>query len=103
MILGKVTGAVWGAKQSENLQGFKIVEVRPVRFPEKESKKEFEADISDEYLEDSVILAVDRIGAGVGELVLIAIGSRVRDIIAGDECPTKHCVIAIVDRAQLTL
>lgn len=98
MILGKVTGSVWGAKQVQSLAGYRIVSVRPLVFP---NAAEFREDVDERFLSASLILAVDRLGADMGELVLVSIGSRVRDLVAGEDCPTKNCIIAIVDRAVI--
>jgi microcompartment protein CcmK/EutM len=42
-------------------------------------------------------VAVDRLGAGPGDRVLTAHGSRVRDLTVGETVPLKDVVIAIVD------
>lgn len=98
MLLGKVTGSVWGAKQAENLAGYRIAAVRPLVFS---GAAEFREDVDERFLSDTLVLAVDRIGADTGELVLVAIGSRVRDLVAGEDCPTKNCIVTIVDRAVI--
>ncbi|MBW2735713.1 MAG: ethanolamine utilization protein EutN, partial [Deltaproteobacteria bacterium] len=41
------------------------------------------------------------LGAGPGELVLTAHGSRCRDLTLGEHTPTKELVIAIVDGATV--
>jgi microcompartment protein CcmK/EutM len=46
---------------------------------------------------------VDHLGAGPGELVLVAHGSRCRDLTIGEKVPTKDVILAIVDQAELTL
>lgn len=46
-------------------------------------------------------VVVDRLGAGPGELVLVAHGSRCRDLTLDPRVPTKELVVAIVDRAQI--
>ena len=43
------------------------------------------------------VAAVDRLGAGPGELVLVAHGSRVRDLTVGEGVCDKDIVVAIVD------
>ena len=101
MILGKVVGSVWGSKQSPTLVGKKVVKVRPLRVGAAPAGASFTADTCESWLEESEILAVDVIGADVGELVLVSIGSRVRDLVVGASVPTKNCVIAIVDQAWM--
>ena len=42
-------------------------------------------------------MAIDRLGAGPGDRVLVAHGTRVRDLTVGESVPLKDVVIAIVD------
>jgi ethanolamine utilization protein EutN len=44
-----------------------------------------------------LVVAVDRLGAGVGDQVLVAHGSRVRDLTLGPLVPVKDVIVAIVD------
>lgn len=99
MILGQVIGTVWGAKQTETLRGWRIVEVRPVTLRGLEEGQRLGNDVQETFLSNTSLLAVDPLGADVGQGVLVAIGSRVRDLVADPLVPTKHCVIAIVDEA----
>lgn len=43
------------------------------------------------------MVAVDCLGAGPGDRVLVAHGSRVRDLTVGERVPLKDVIIAIVD------
>lgn len=52
-------------------------------------------------LADGSIVAVDALGAGPGELVLVAHGSRCRDLTVGAAVAAKDVVIAIVDQMQV--
>jgi len=99
MILAKVIGTVWGAKQSPTLQGRRIVCVRPVSLRGVKKGQRVKSDIEERHLMHSSILAVDPLGADIGQLVLVSIGSRVRDLVTDPKVPTKHCVVAIVDEA----
>jgi microcompartment protein CcmK/EutM len=45
-----------------------------------------------------VVVAVDGLRAGPGDSVLVAHGSRVRDLTVGERVATKDVIIAIVDR-----
>ena len=49
---------------------------------------------------ESRVVAVDALGAGPGELVLIAHGSRVCDLTVGTPVADKDIVVAIVDGYQ---
>ena len=107
MLLARVVGNVWGAKKAESLEGYRLLVVRPLtarHAGEAPSvRQEVEVDADHPRLEPGpgTLVAVDRLGAGPGELVLVAHGSRCRDITLGPTVATKELVIAIVDRAQV--
>ena len=103
MILGKVIGAVWGAKEARLLDGMKLLEVRPVRLRRGEGVQEIGADLPEPDLAKGSVVAVDMLGAGIGEYVLIGHGSRIRDLTVGGAIPTKEVILAIVDRAAVSL
>jgi microcompartment protein CcmK/EutM len=77
MILGRVIGAVWGARHAAGLDGQKLLKIQTI--------------------EGAVVVAVDGLRAGPGDTVLVAHGSRVRDVTVGPEVATKDVVVAIVD------
>ena len=49
---------------------------------------------------ESVYVAIDLIGAGIGEIVLVAMGSAARVANDGRLAPTDAAVVAIVDAVQ---
>jgi ethanolamine utilization protein EutN len=103
MYLGKVIGSNWGAKQAVGLEGLKLLQVRPVALrPSPEAgpgaRRLTEKDCA---LSEQVIVAADTLGAGPGEYVLVATGSRVRDIVYDSRRPIKAVVVAIVDSADI--
>jgi ethanolamine utilization protein EutN len=49
----------------------------------------------------ATVVAVDRLGAGPGDRVLVAHGSRVRDLTLGEAVPVKDVIVAIVDGVEL--
>lgn len=101
MILGKVIGTVWGAKQSGGLVSRRVVEVRRISLQGLGPGSRITADLEGPMLSKSTLLAVDPLGADVGQLVVVAIGSRVRDLVLGPLVTTKNAVIAIVDEASI--
>lgn len=101
MILGKVVGSVWGGKEAARLAGRKLVKVRAVQFPPSPAPVEVNSGDADVSLKQSLLVAVDELGAGIGEYVLVAHGSRVRDLTIGADVPTKVVVIAIVDSCHV--
>lgn len=77
MLLAQVVGPVWGTRHAEGLSGCKVLELRTHH--------------------GGSLCAVDTLGAGPGEWVLVAHGSRVRDLTVGKEVAEKDIIIAIVD------
>ena len=80
MVLGRVVGAVWGARHAQGLDGAKLLVI--------------------EAANGGRVTAIDRLGAGVGDRVLVAHGSRVRDLTVGEGVADKDVVVAIVDAAD---
>jgi len=101
MILGKVVGTVWGSKQARMLTGRRVIEVRPVTLKGLSPGGRVGNDAEARLLGKSSLLAVDPLGADIGQAVLVSIGSRVRDLVTEPGVPTKNCVIAIVDQAAM--
>ena len=81
MLVGEVIGTVWGAQQSFGLAGTKLVVVR--------------------MQNGSELVAADKIGANVGEHVLVANGSRVRDLVDSEGAPIKTVVLGVVDQVAV--
>jgi microcompartment protein CcmK/EutM len=83
MKLGKVVGTVVSTRKDEKLEGLTLYLVQ---------------DLSLEMGgKDSFVVAVDAMGAGVGEVVLYASGSSARQTKATDGRPVDAVIMAIVD------
>ncbi len=67
MQICKVIGNVWATKKDDSLNGFKLLVVEPV-------------DYSSHGLKSPAYVAVDVVGAGAGELVLVVQGSSARKV-----------------------
>lgn len=89
MIVARVIGNVWATRKEESLRGYKLLVVRQV----------------DERAQmvGEPMVAVDLIGAGVGELVLVTTGSSARKIQSGEESPIDAAVVGIVDSMDVEL
>ena len=83
MVLAKVVGTVVATRKEGSLEGLKLLLVRVVD----EEGKETGANI----------VAADAVGAGPGEIVLIASGSSARQTTMTDKRPVDAVVMAIVD------
>ncbi|QCX33961.1 ethanolamine utilization protein EutN [Caloramator sp. E03] len=86
MIIAKVVGTVISTRKSCNLVGSKFLIVEPVE--EMKLKNE------------NRIVAVDTVGAGVGEIVLVALGSAARVGCNMAESPVDAAVVGIVDNRK---
>lgn len=89
MILGKVIGTVWSTRKDENLTGSKFLIVRQLDL-------EFNP-------KDNFVVAVDSVGAGEGEVVLVATGSSARQTTFTKNKPIDAVIMAIVDKLDVPL
>ncbi|HEX9739776.1 MAG TPA: EutN/CcmL family microcompartment protein [Ignavibacteriaceae bacterium] len=89
MFLGKVIGTVWSTKKDENLVGAKFLIVRQVDLNLKDK--------------DNFVIAVDSVGAGEGEIVLVATGSSSRQTEFTKNKPVDAVIMAIVDKLDVPL
>ena len=82
MIVGKVIGSIVSTRKNENLVGNKFMLVEPIE------------EIGDS---SNRIVAVDNIGAGIGEMVLVALGSAARIGCGMETAPIDAAIVGIVD------
>ena len=83
MVLAKVVGSVVSTKKEGSLEGLTMLLVRVV---------------DDECRESGAFLvAADAVGAGPGEVVLVASGSSARQTQMTDKRPVDAVIMAIVD------
>ena len=87
MVLAKVIGTVWATRKDERLVGSKLQIVRPVNL--------------DYSTKDAFLIAVDAVGAGVGEIVLLCSGSSARQTDQTKNKPVDATIMAIVDRLDI--
>jgi len=86
MIFARVTGTVVCTLKDEKLVGSKLLLVQPV-------------DLAG-AVKGSPLVAVDSVGAGEGELVLIVQGSSARQTSRTDGRPVDAVIFAIVDTVE---
>ncbi len=87
MLLGKVIGTVWATRKDDQLKGMKLQIVRRVGL--------------DGVLQRGFVVAVDSVGAGVGETVLVAQGSSARQTALTRNKPVDAVISAIVDKLDV--
>lgn len=88
MILGKVVGTVVSTRKESVLSGLTMLAVVPI-------------DLKTGALKDGGVVAVDAVGAGVGEIVLYASGSSARQTTVTNNRPVDATIMAIVDTYEL--
>ncbi len=82
MIRGKVVGTVVSTKKNELLTGSKFLTVQYIV-----DGKEI----------DQYVVAVDGVGAGIGEEVLVTLGSSARMALPNKETPADAVIVGIID------
>lgn len=87
MLLGEVIGTVWATRKDPGLVGIKFLIVR-------------ELDLDGEP-QSAFVVAADAVGAGEGEVVLVAQGSSGRQTAITDGKAVDAVVMAIVDRLDV--
>ena len=85
MIVGKVGGSLVSTRKNDNLIGSKFMIVEPL-----ERMQSGQAG-------NSRIVAVDNVGAGIGETVLVATGSAARVGCGMPDAPIDAAIVGIVD------
>lgn len=81
MIIGKVVGSVVSTRKNDNLVGSKFMIVEPIPSLKVENR----------------IVAIDNIGAGIGEYVLVAQGSAARIGCGMETAPIDAAIVGIID------
>lgn len=81
MIIGKVVGSVVSTRKCGSLTGSKFMVVEPAG-----------------HSAGGRIVAVDRVGAGIGECVLVATGSAAR--VDMPSAPVDAAIVGILDNGQ---
>src|SRR5580765_6783437 len=99
MFLGKVIGNVWASVKWPELEGMRMLLVRPYSLQDLGKPSDARAPTHD------AVVCADALGAGVGEDVVIAYGHAARVAVsellpdgAKPSIPIDAAVVAIVDR-----
>lgn len=87
MIVAKVVGNIWATRKEESLSGMKLMIVQVVDAVSKEQRQSF--------------VAVDQVGAGIGEMVIVSTGSSARLAKLGRHSPIDAIIVGIVDEMDV--
>jgi ethanolamine utilization protein EutN len=86
MIICKVVGHVWATKKEDRLNGLKLMVVQEDS-PDKKKR--------------DIFVAVDTVGAGIGEQVLVVSGSTARKAFGSEEVPADAAIVGIIDTLEV--
>lgn len=84
MILARVIGTVVATRKDERLTGHKLQIVQPVS-------------LADMSADGKPLVAIDAVGAGPGEVVMVCSGSSARQTSRTKDTPCDAVIMAIVD------
>ena len=87
MLVGTVVGNVWATKKDASLDGLRFLVVQPLVLNGSSAE---------------TLVAVDPLGAGIGERVLVVFGRAARHVIGrGHDIGFQTAVAGIIDRMEL--
>ena len=87
MLIGKVVGTVIATRKEEKMLGLKFLVLKQVDVEAREGS--------------GYVVAVDAMGAGLGEYVLYASGSSARQTLVTDKRPCDAVIMAIIDQWEV--
>lgn len=93
MFVAKVTGSLVSTQKVESMKGFKLLIVEPYRIEAKDRKSIVTT--------GRTFVAVDTLGAGIGDFVLLTQGSSARLTPETKTLPIDAVVVGIVDKVQV--
>lgn len=93
MFVAKVTGSVVSTQKVDSIVGYKLLVVEPYRLDSKTRKKLSTT--------GRTFIAVDTLGAGEGDYVLITQGSSARLTEETRDLPIDTVVVGIVDNVHV--
>lgn len=88
MIIGRILGTVVATRKDPRLQGAKLLLVRPINLQGED--------------ESNYLVAVDTVGAGYREKVLVVAGSSARMAEGMKDRPVDAAIIGIIDTVEVT-
>ena len=85
MVIGKVVGSIVSTRKCENLIGNKFMVIEPLEEMASGAAR---------------FVAIDNIGAGIGEYVMVAQGSAARIGCDMADAPVDAAIVGIIDEGQ---
>jgi ethanolamine utilization protein EutN len=81
MLIAKVVGNIWATKKDERLEGYKLLVTK--------------------LKSGELVVAVDTIGAGIGEDVLLVRGRQTAGILREEKTPADAAIVGIIDSVEV--
>lgn len=88
MIIGRIIGNIVATRKDQRLEGSKLLLVRPITLRGED--------------ESNYLVAVDTVGAGFREKVLVVSGSSARMAEGMKDKPVDAAIIGIIDTVEVT-
>jgi ethanolamine utilization protein EutN len=88
MIVGRIIGNIVATRKDQRLEGFKLLLVRPLNLQGQD--------------EAGYLVAVDTVGAGYREKVLVVSGSSARMAEGLRDKPVDAAIVGIIDTVEVT-
>lgn len=83
MFIGRVVGSLWATRKTTNTEGMKFLIIQPYNLGKAPNT--------------DTVVAADILGAGVGELVMVAYGRAARLAVEKEDSSIEAAVIGIID------
>ena len=87
MIIGRILGTVVSTQKDERLSGKKLLSVRPINL--------------DGTDQSGYVVAVETVGAGFHEKVMLVSGSSARLAEGNKDCPVDAAIIGVIDEISI--
>lgn len=88
MIIARIIGTVVATQKDERLSGKKLLIVKPINL--------------DGTDQSGYVVAVDTVGAGFRERVLVVAGSSARLAEGNKDCPVDSAIVGVIDSFEVS-
>ena len=82
MLKAKLIDNIWATRKSELLNGYKLMLVEVIGGGANEGQR---------------LVAIDTISAGIGDRILVSLGTAARRMIGDDSVPVDAAIVGIID------
>jgi len=87
MFIGRVVGSLWATRKTDNTTGVKFLIVQPYNLSKAPNT--------------DTVVAADVLGAGEGELVMVAYGRAARIAVGNEDMSIEAAVTGIIDEYEI--